>query len=57
MVRHEAAEALGSVASDEASLLLDRFKHDHAQVVRESVQVALDMNEYEKSRDQFNFIE
>lgn len=57
MVRHEAAEALGSVATTEASLVLDKFKHDSVQVVRESIEVALDMNEYEKSQEQFNFIE
>ena len=57
MVRHEAAEALGSVANDEASLILEKFKHDKVQVVRESIEIALDMNEYEKSNEQFNFIE
>lgn len=55
MVRHEAAEALGSVATTEASDLLQKFKDDKVDVVRESIQVALDMNEYENSQEQFNF--
>lgn len=49
MVRHEAAEALGSLG-DEAGVedTLKRFLDDKEQVVRESVIVALDMAEYEK---------
>ena len=52
MVRHEAAEALGSLGDEEgveATLL--KFLHDKEQVVRESVIVALDMAEYEKSNE------
>ena len=56
MVRHEAAEALGSIASDEASTILESFKNDPVSVVKESIEVALDMNEYERSTE-FNFIE
>ena len=50
MVRHEAAEALGSLG-DEAGVedVLRKFATDDVQVVRESVVVALDMTEFEKS--------
>lgn len=49
MVRHEAAEALGSLgAEDGVEDILKRFLHDKEQVVRESVIVALDMVEFEK---------
>ena len=50
MVRHEAAEALGSLG-DEPGVenLLKTFLNDPEQVVRESVIVALDMAEYEKN--------
>ncbi|KAF9873201.1 deoxyhypusine hydroxylase [Colletotrichum karsti] len=50
MVRHEAAEALGSLGDEEgveATLL--KFLHDKEKVVRESVIVALDMAEFEAS--------
>lgn len=46
MVRHEAAEALGSVATDEARAILEEYRHDDRQVVRESVAVALDIADY-----------
>lgn len=50
MVRHEAAEALGSLG-DEAGVeeTLKRFLNDPEQVVRDSVIVALDMAEFEKN--------
>lgn len=50
MVRHEAAEALGSLG-DEVGVedILKGFLNDPEQVVRESVVVALDMAEYEKN--------
>ncbi|ORY26316.1 putative Deoxyhypusine hydroxylase [Naematelia encephala] len=68
MVRHEAAEALGGIASDgveasEAQLppggvlaILREWavKPDAPGVVRESCQVAVDMWEYEHSTEQFN---
>ena len=56
MVRHECAEALGSIASDECVQILQQYINDPADVVRESCLVALDMYEYEKS-DQFMFLE
>jgi len=49
MVRHEAAEALGSLGAEEGvEETLKMFLNDPEQVVRESVIVALDMAEYEK---------
>jgi deoxyhypusine monooxygenase len=49
MVRHEAAEALGSLGDEEGvEDTLKRFLNDKEQVVRESVVVALDMAEFEK---------
>jgi len=49
MVRHEAAEALGSLGEEEGvEDILKRFLNDGEQVVRESVIVALDMAEFEK---------
>lgn len=49
MVRHEAAEALGSLGSEEGvEETLKSFLDDKEQVVRESVVVALDMAEFEK---------
>lgn len=49
MVRHEAAEALGSLGEEEGvEDVLKRFLKDKEQVVRESVVVALDMAEFEK---------
>ncbi len=49
MVRHEAAEALGSLGDEEGvEDILKRFLHDKERVVRESVIVALDMAEYER---------
>ena len=50
MVRHEAAEALGSLGEEPGvEDMLRRFLDDPEQVVRESVVVALDMAEYEKT--------
>ena len=47
MVRHEAAEALGSIATPEVLETLSKYKSDEERVVRESCVVALDMYEYE----------
>ncbi|OAP63020.1 deoxyhypusine hydroxylase [Fonsecaea erecta] len=50
MVRHEAAEALGSLGEEPGvEDMLRRFLDDPEQVVRESVIVALDMAVYEKT--------
>ncbi|KAI9045047.1 deoxyhypusine monooxygenase [Aspergillus affinis] len=50
MVRHEAAEALGSLGDVEGvEETLKKFVNDPEQVVRDSIIVALDMAEYEKN--------
>jgi deoxyhypusine monooxygenase len=50
MVRHEAAEALGSLGEEKGvEETLKRFLNDKERVVRESVIVALDMADYEQS--------
>lgn len=49
MVRHECAEALGSIATADCLTILQEFQKDGERVVRESCEVALDMYEYEKS--------
>ena len=50
MVRHEAAEALGSLGAEKGvEETLRGFLNDDVQVVRESVVVALDMAEWEAS--------
>lgn len=50
MVRHEAAEALGSLGDEEGvEDILREFLGDPEQVVRESVVVALDMANFEKN--------
>ncbi|KAG0221872.1 armadillo-type protein [Mortierella sp. GBAus27b] len=54
MVRHEAAEALGSIATPECYPVLEQFRDDKERVVRESCIVALDMYEYENS-DQLQY--
>lgn len=54
MVRHEAAEALGSIATPEVFPILDKYRRDSEPVVRESCIVALDMYEYETG-DQFQY--
>jgi len=49
MVRHEAAEALGSIGLPEIDEELKRYVDDGERIVRESCVVALDMSEFEKS--------
>lgn len=50
MVRHEAAEALGSLGDEDGvEDFLRGFLNDPEQVVRESVVVALDMADFEKN--------
>lgn len=50
MVRHEAAEALGSLGEEEGvEDALKKFLNDPEQVVRDSIIVALDMAEFEKN--------
>lgn len=49
MVRHEAAEALGSIATSDVLPVLRKYAADHEIVVRQSAEVALDMYDYENS--------
>ena len=50
MVRHEAAEALGSLGDEEGVMeTLESFRNDDEQVVKDSIVVALDMAEFERS--------
>ncbi|KAL1131883.1 hypothetical protein AAG570_011494 [Ranatra chinensis] len=49
MVRHECAEALGSIATPECVHVLRQFQADKCRVVSESCDIALDMADYEKS--------
>jgi len=51
MVRHECAEALGAIGTPECEEILKKFLEDKEQVVRESVEVALDICEYEMTGD------
>lgn len=51
MVRHECAEALGSIATEECLVTLEGFRQDEERVVRESCEVALDMLAHEKSAE------
>ena len=46
MVRHEAAEALGSIGTEDAKDALKPFLEDKEAVVRESCDVALDVADY-----------
>jgi deoxyhypusine monooxygenase len=54
MVRHEAAEALGSIADQDSLPLLQQYKDDTVPVVKESCQVALDLHEFYNS-DSFQY--
>lgn len=49
MVRHECAEALGAIATEECMDVLNKYLNDEKQVVKESCIIALDMCEYENS--------
>ena len=51
MVRHEAAEALGAIASEKAVEVLREHLNDPVDVVRESCVVALDMSDYQNSSE------
>jgi deoxyhypusine monooxygenase len=51
MVRHECAEALGSIADDDCLPTLQSYAKDDEQVVKESCVVALDMHEFESSNE------
>lgn len=51
MVRHEAAEALGAIATPAAVIVLQEHLSDPVTVVRESCEVALDMSDYNNSSE------
>ncbi|KAK6164539.1 hypothetical protein DH2020_001403 [Rehmannia glutinosa] len=57
MVRHEAAEALGSIADDQCIALLEEFAKDPEPIVSQSCEVALSMLDFEKSGKSFELIE
>lgn len=54
IVRHECAEALGSIGKSE---IIRKYLNDSSRIVRESCQVALDMADYYNDESQFEFIE
>lgn len=54
IVRHECAEALGSIGKSE---IISKYIEDPSRIVRESCQVALDMADYYNDESQFDFIE
>uniref|UniRef100_A0A6G1S6Z7 Deoxyhypusine hydroxylase n=1 Tax=Aceria tosichella TaxID=561515 RepID=A0A6G1S6Z7_9ACAR len=54
IVRHECAEALGSIGK---SQIISQYLDDRSRIVRESCQVALDMADYYNDESQFDFIE
>ncbi|KAJ2707032.1 deoxyhypusine hydroxylase [Coemansia spiralis] len=51
MVRHEAAEALGSIATPEVKAILAKFVNDPEPVVSKSCIVALDMFDHETNNE------
>lgn len=54
IVRHECAEALGSIGKSD---IIRMYIGDESRIVRESCQVALDMADYYNDENQFEFIE
>ncbi|KAL6629157.1 hypothetical protein ACP70R_028922 [Stipagrostis hirtigluma subsp. patula] len=56
MVRHEAAEALGSIADQGSIALLEEFAKDPKPIVSQSCEVALSMLEYERSGKSFEIL-
>ncbi|EEB16658.1 conserved hypothetical protein [Pediculus humanus corporis] len=51
MVRHECAEALGAIATEECFNILKTFLDDEKRVVRESCEIALDICDYENTKE------
>ncbi|KAJ0699089.1 putative deoxyhypusine monooxygenase [Helianthus annuus] len=56
MVRHEAAEALGSIADDQCISLLEEFSKDPEPIVSQSCEVALSMLDFERSGKSFEVL-
>lgn len=46
MVRHECAEALGNIGDSDGLEALSRYLHDPCDILRESVEVAVDIHSY-----------
>ena len=53
MVRHEAAEALGSIGGEEVQEILKKYEFDNETVVGQSCQVALDTIDYWNNSSNF----
>lgn len=51
MVRHECAEALGILGDEKAKKALMRFENDPCDILRESVEVAMDIHKYITSEE------
>eukprot|EP00249_Psilotum_nudum_P013840 c24542_g1_i1 orf=354-1322(-) len=56
MVRHEAAEALGSIADNDSIALLRQFRKDKELIVSQSCEVALSMLEFEQNGKAFEYL-
>ncbi|MFS7918717.1 putative deoxyhypusine monooxygenase [Helianthus anomalus] len=56
LVRHEAAEALGSIADDQCISLLEEFSKDPEPIVSQSCEVALSMLDFERSGKSFEYL-
>lgn len=54
MVRHECAEALGAIGTEQAKKALEPFLASKTVIIRESVEVALDIHSY-KGRDENDY--
>ena len=57
MVRHEAAEALGNIDSEQVQSILQQYQHDENEIVKQSCLVGLDINDYWNDSTQFDTIE
>jgi deoxyhypusine monooxygenase len=53
MVRHEAAEALGSIDTLKSTEILKKYANSPCRIVRESCEVALDQADYYADSSQF----
>ncbi|XP_076905254.1 deoxyhypusine hydroxylase-like [Bidens hawaiensis] len=56
MVRHEAAEALGSIADEHCISLLEEFSKDPEPIVSQSCEVDLSMLDFERSGKSFEYL-
>ncbi|XP_010262263.1 PREDICTED: deoxyhypusine hydroxylase-B-like [Nelumbo nucifera] len=56
MVRHEAAEGLGSIADSQSVSLLEEFAMDPEPIVSQSCEVALSMLEFERLGKPFEYL-